>query len=256
MIRGCFVLITTDENGERHYYTSTEFNGGMAVRDREDVLSSYTSEHIHNVKEWEDFVSSFNEKKFHYKDEWLYGEITDGSELYVTENLYDLTSYHGKPDYSYWLNLGEDDIEVWASEVVLIPSMGGAVFHYDTFLSTEWNAHVIPAKESKDFKNEAMAYEKVKNGNLSEKEAREWLQFNTSGMYKIETIYSGKEDLGEDLLLTHLSLYGILESQAMQLREDVLDGYFDYAKYAERFLNQDGYLELNSGKVIKYMEME
>jgi len=225
MIRGRFVLITTDENGERHYYTSTEFNGGMAVRDREDVLSSYTSEHIHNVKEWEDFVSSFNEKKFHYKDEWLYGEITDGSELYETENLYDLTSYHGKPDYLYWLNLGEDDIEVWASEVVLIPSMEGAVFHYDKFYKTEWKSNVISAKVSTDFKKEAMVYEEVKNGNLSKQEADEWLQFNTSGMYKIETIYSCKEELGEDLLLNHLSLYGILESQAMQLKEDALDDY-------------------------------
>lgn len=255
MIRGRFVLITTDEKGERHYYDSTEFNGGMAVRDRADVMSSYTSEHIHNLKEWEAYVNSFNDKNgFHYIEEWLHGEVTDGSGVYGTDSLYDLINCHGLPDYSYWLNLGEDDVEVIASPgiLVLIPSMGGAVFHYDRFLSTEWNSSVIPAKESKQLKEKAMVYEEVKNGNLIDKEAKEWLLFNTQGKYQIESVYSCKEDFGEYLLLTHFSLYGILENQMMELKEEVLDGYFDYAKYAEGFLNQDGYFELSSGKVIKY----
>lgn len=152
------------------------------------------------------------------------------------------------PDYSYWLNLGEEDVEVIASPgiLVLIPSMGGAVFHRDCFLSTEWNSRVIPLKESKQLREKAMIYEDVEK-----RDAYEWSRFNEQGKYQIESVYSCKEDLGEDLLLTHFSSYGILGKQMRKLKEEVLDGCFDYAKYANRFLNKD-YFELSSGKIIKF----
>lgn len=253
MTRGRFVLVRTDEDGERHIHVSTEFNGGMGVNELADVLFSYDSGTIHDVKEWEAFIERFNQEHHQYSSVVLYEDLAEYPEVNPCELV---TSYVGRSDYSYWLNLADENVEVLTQEgVVLIPSMEGAVFDHKVFYETDRKAHPILAKKSKDFRFKAQAYEKLKEGLLTKKDVQEWLTFIENDSVEIISVYSSVEELGEDRFFNHLSLYGLSRDDAQRVVDDIGD-YMDYRRYGEPLVSQYGYFELNSGKILEYEEVD
>lgn len=251
MTRGRFVLVRTDADGERHIHVSTEFNGGMGANELADVLFSYDSGMIHDVKEWEAFIERFNQEHHQYSDVVLYEDLAEYPEVNPCELV---TSYVGRSDYSYWLNLADENVEVLTKEgVVLIPSMEGAVFDHKVFYKTGWKAHPISAKKSKEFRFKAQAYEKLKEGLLTKKDVQEWLTYIGNDSVEIISVYSSVEELGEDRFFNHLSLYGLSRDDAQRVVDDIGD-YMDYRRYGEPLVSQYGYVELSSGKILEYEE--
>lgn len=253
MIRGRFVLVRTDADGERHIHVSTEFNGGMGANELADVLFSYDSGTIHDVKEWEAFIERFNQEHHGYSDVVLYEDLAE----YPEENPCELvTSYVGRSDYSYWLNLADEDVEVLTKEgVVLIPTLAGAAFGHKSLCTTDW-AHLIPAKESKDFRMKGQAYEYLHKNILSNKDVKEWLSYVRDENYEIIEVYPSVEELGENKFQEILiSGFGLTYDKAQNLLYEI-ESYMDYDGYAEDLLMDDGYMELTSGKVIRYVDTD
>ena len=123
------------------------------------------------------------------------------------------------------------------------------------FYETDWKAHPILAKKSKDFRFKAQAYEKLKEGLLTKKDVQEWLTFIENDSVEIISVYSSVEELGEDRFFNHLSLYGLSRDDAQRVVDDIGD-YMDYRRYGEPLVSQYGYFELNSGKILEYEEVD
>lgn len=256
MTRGNFILITEDDNCNRHYYMSTQFNGNMFPHDEGyglEILETYTSEFIHSLDDWKKYVDDFNTKHFGYDDEPIpmYSEITEDNclscernlncydifgwcpnkrtckikmEFEGVNNIFDITSYNYHSDYTYWLNLTSDDIEVKTDNgIVRINSMGGAVFNFDDFFETEWDSGLIDPEDSYDFEDDVYVRVKIlmdknKYWNLTDVEAEQLIEDDCYNR-KILGIYDSPEDLGKELI-----------SQ-----------YADVPKWLEDFINYEDY---------------
>lgn len=270
MTRGKFVLIIADENDERHYYTSTEFNGNMYIKAGygEEILKTYTSENIQSIEDWKKYVDDFNQKHFSYDNEWMYGEIKEENcekcigdifnctgcpkentckihyDFENVENLFDITYYKYYSDYTYWLNLTDSDIEVKADNgIVRINSMGGAVFNFDEFKETIWDSGLIDPEDSYDFVDDKdvkvkTLVKKYKYWNLTEEEAEEIINYDCDNR-EICGIYDDLEDLGKELIAQSADVPGWLED------------YINYEDYGHHEVEDNGYyyFEFCNGRI-------
>lgn len=267
MTRGNFVLITSDDNCNYHYYISTQFNGNMYIKSGDhighghEILDTYTSDNISSVEEWKKYIDNFNQKRFNYNDTYMYREITEENRLLCerrwncydifgycpkretckiihdfegVENLFDITSYNYHSDYTYWLNLTEDDIEVKANNgIVRINSMGGAVFHFDDFFETEWDSGLIDPESSYDFADDIYVRIRIlmdKNDywNLTEVEAEDLIDNNCYNR-KILGIYDSPEDLGKELISQYTDI------------PEWLEDFINYEDYGNHVMEDDCY---------------
>lgn len=277
MTRGRFVLITEDNNGNMHYYISTEFNGNMFPYDEGygvEFLKTYTADNIHSLKEWKKYVEKFNDKYFNYNDELLYWEVTEENRkicinnwdcytctkrdyCYIemdfegVDNLFDITSYNRNSDYTYWLNLTDDCIEIKANNgIVMINSKGGAVFNYNDFYETSWDSGFIDPEDSYDFSDDTevkikLLMNKWSCFNLDDNEAEEMIE-NNYYQNKIVAVYDSLEEFGREL---------IFENSEVNIPQ-WLEDYIDYESYAEHVLedNCGYYLESVSGRIIRFSD--
>lgn len=244
MTRGTFILITEDENFNRHFYMSTEFNGIYELKDK--ILQTYNFENIHSIEDWKKYIDNFNKEHFQYDDEWIYGEITEENknnfmEFEDVENIYDLYSWNYHTDFTYILNLSDDVIEIKADNgIVSINDNGGAVFNYDDYMETFWDSRFIDPEDSYDFEDDAWIYKIMNENNFDKYEATEWYN---SGHYKksIYAIYDDYESLGVNVADNS---YGLPEWAS---------NYFDYEEFGKDLItNSDGYYELCSGRIVSY----
>ena len=275
MTRGNFVLLINDTKGNRHFYNSVKFNGNMYIKDitghegyGTEILRTYTSDKIHSLNDWIDYIEKFDNEHFNYDYENLCYEITKEScqkcthenefncitcdkryicninyNLSGVENIYDITSWNYHFNYTYVLNLTDDDIEFKASNgIVRVNAGGGAVFNYDSFLSTEWDSGIISAEDSYDFPEEAKILKLMNEWNMDEDEAIGWNNFCSkyNKEANIVTIYDDYYDLG------------CYKSKGLP---EWADDYFDYDAYGKSmfYINDDNfYYELNSGRIVEY----
>lgn len=244
MTRGTFILITEDDNFNRHFYMSIEFNGIYELKD--EILRTYNSDNINSIEDWMKYIDNFNAEHFQYNDEWMYGEITeenknDFMEFEDVDNIYDLSSWNHYSDYIYIINLSDENIEIKANNgIVSINENGGAAFNYDNFIETNWDSGFIDPEDSYDFEDDAWIAKIMNSNNLDEYEATEWYN---SGYYKksIYAIYDDYESLGMNVADCS---YGLPEWAS---------AYFDYEEFGKDLIvNSDGYYELSSGRIISY----
>lgn len=279
MTRGKFVLITKDEKENIHFHISTEFNGGMYPYDEGygvQILEDYSADNINTLEEWKQYVERFN-KEHHDYDEPIIDEITEinrqkcicnwncsscskrdccyiNSDFEGVTDIFDITSWKYHSDYSYWLNLTDDTIEVKVEsnytdgyEVVEIDEYGRAVFNYKRFYETEETkneSRIIDYECSYNYEDDediivSNLVEKYKNYNLTYEESYEFWKYD---LYKneINNIYYDYEELGKEYLFE----IGI---------PTYLENYIDYASYGEDLIDGDEYYhELNSSGRIVY----
>ena len=264
MIRGTLILITNDENG-RHFYMSTEFNGGMDPEQLGgDIIKDFADENIRSKDDFFAYIDKLNKEHFHYKDEQLYDEITleavNGDckrtdnlfkcsdcqyswfegvgnktcnysiDFHGVTNLYNLSSYSRHSDYYYWLNLSDEDVEVLASNgVVLIPANGGtAMFNFDDFSNNdEFTAKIIPFSNSKDFHEEAKFLNWMgsdSHEHLTKEEAEE-LAENTD-FEQISCVFDSVSDFGRSELQDSIGVENwIIEYMDLErFGQDTIDG--------------------------------
>lgn len=255
MTRGQIIAITCDDDGNRHYFRTIEFNGDMYPYDGgigEDILEAFYNHEILDLEDYENFVKKFDDENFKYGSdgEEIFGEVDVTDEgwsfwYYPTTNLYDLTTYQSISDYTYWCNLTEDDIEIKASNgIAVIPAMEYAAFNYRAFYPVVdgLKAHLLgPDEDSDDFEDDKKVFdllERFKDDKLSKDEAQEMVEYSCIvEPNNWNVIYDGPEDFARN----ELDSIGV---------EDWVLQYFDFKRFAEDVINRDGEaLILSSGRI-------
>lgn len=275
MTRGNMVLILSDDEGNRKYCRSGEFNGDMYTDNGgygAEIIEKYQSGEIENEDDFASYVREFNKNNHNYEEDMYIGEVkleewngecryiqyycgecpyswiegkgnktcTYSMDFHGVSNLYDISSYPYHHDYSYWLNLSGEDIEVLASNgVVKIKNGGGAVFNYSEFVETELDSELIDAEDSYDFEDEAFVIELKDKYNLTKDEAQELK--NDTDIREIDDLFESVSAYGYSLL----ERYGV---------DDWIIPYVDTEQFGYDQVNADGVLLLGSGRVVTYSE--
>ncbi len=257
MTRGQLIAIAYDDNGVKQYYRSTEFNGNMYPSGLgAEIIERFSLGDIETINDFCDYVANFDKNNFRYSSgnvEDIFGivDLASGEwnywyeKLKSFENFLDIRKYTSISDYTYWMNLTDEDIEVATKNgIVLIPSKECAVFNYRKFYPIDqFSARFLEENEISEYFPEYKAIldlmKRFKDEDLTEEEAQElvdnsWDDRNNEW----SVIYDSVEDFGRS------------EAESIGL-ESWAEDFFDFEKYGRHVLNYDdrGAYELSSGRI-------
>lgn len=252
-----FILINEDEQGDRHFYMSKEFDSSRVLKNK--IFSSYNYNNIKDFIDWNNWIEDFFEQYTTVYQRYLKGftclyyEITEENKnefFSDEEDIYDITSWDYYPQYICILNLTSQKIAFASNflepEITYINPHVSVAFDYSEYLTDctpDYNDPEEP--DNFDFNEIKELIKKYEKFNLIEDEAIEWYNSDCYDgeilPHEIINIYEEPEDLAANI--------------ANDLRKlpEWACPYFDYHKFGKELLiNSTEYYELSDGRVIEY----